>query len=951
MSKVIETKLIEVYKKLQLSETNIKTSKKNIADALRFNGITNVGDAETFARYAELVRRLKSANAMIFEFTIPETPADGTSGAAMTDYKRTLVLPMYFSSSYTGSVLGQTSNANVMNAIAKEVIANDEGVYPVSVATMELAAANNKVMDITDLHLIKDMYGNTIVDGNYVPEITMDDIEEYLTPEQQEEIRTIMYNPVIKALIADGGEEKFEPDTDATYSFTVDWGDGSEIATFDRRNGRTDEDNKAAIWHTYKQSGTYQVTINGVFKRMYSNTTSFSDLTEGGQKVMDKDGKYVLSSGLNYNMRYGLVSVVAWGNTMLNSMANAFCYCQNLETIPMYDTTNSFIDVTTFENCFRNCTSLKSLPFNENTNKGLFSGCEKATTFASCFYGCSGISGSIPPKLIDGCPMVTSTASMFYNCKSISGKIPVDMIKGLTELKDAGSMFYGCTGIDDELTPNLFDTCPNISSVSAMYQNCTGLRGNIPQEMFKGITTLKDASALFSGCTGLNGEIPNDLFEDCESLTTIANLFSGCTNIIGKIKKGAFSNLRNLANMQRAFRNCSGIEGFEAGAFEHLEADDLVCFEAFENCTGIQEIPDNLLAGITGKNVRIARMFPRCTGITRIGIGNFGGHKPNDARGIFGGCTKLEEVADLTSGTTVSDWEDPEKIKIWFGAFANTAIAKQENTPVCAELGGYGERKTENQVGKIVLADRTMVEIKDFTYDVENPPIAMVYADLYLDKDKMTTELTNGEGNVVPDKAENGVHKIYASVFNDGSKPWTNGQSNAEDITTITNTTDVNVAYSRYTWDEDGNATLNSTRYNGEAYTKAINEWRVSKGMATYQDGKYIKTATDKYDAMDYCLTYKVNDEDYVCFLPDGADLWTQYMLRDLQQMAIDKVIELSNGTFKTSNAYPVRTGTGYWASAESSATHSWNCTTGTAYVTYNYGKWGSILRAPVPRS
>ena len=46
MSKVIETKLKEVYAKLQTNETNLAISKKGLADALRFNGITNVSDTE-----------------------------------------------------------------------------------------------------------------------------------------------------------------------------------------------------------------------------------------------------------------------------------------------------------------------------------------------------------------------------------------------------------------------------------------------------------------------------------------------------------------------------------------------------------------------------------------------------------------------------------------------------------------------------------------------------------------------------------------------------------------------------------------------------------------------------------------------------------------------------------------------------------------------------------------
>lgn len=70
MSNVIKTKLEAVYQELEGAKANIASSKEDIANALRFNGITNVSDTETFARYTELIRRLKSANAMVLGFQI-----------------------------------------------------------------------------------------------------------------------------------------------------------------------------------------------------------------------------------------------------------------------------------------------------------------------------------------------------------------------------------------------------------------------------------------------------------------------------------------------------------------------------------------------------------------------------------------------------------------------------------------------------------------------------------------------------------------------------------------------------------------------------------------------------------------------------------------------------------------------------------------------------------------
>ena len=934
MSGKIKLNLENLSNKINSMTDQIAVSKKGIADALRFNGITNVSDTETFARYAYLIRRLKSANAMILEFNIPEE--------ALTDYKRTIVLPMAF---------GVDGNKGLdLNIIAKSVIANDSKTYSLyDVSTIELE-------DRDEDHIIKDAYSNDIIDGNYIP--SMEDVEQYLTEEQANEFIESANNLGI-SLMSTNDDGMFEPDSSATYSYTVDWGDGSGEFIYDHNNSY--EDNIDAIYHTYRKPGTYDININGVFKRILTQGDDQGALENG--KVKDTDGT-TINNSYNYGMIKHLVEVIAWGNTMLSNMESAFKRCEKLTTIPMYDTTNSFSDVTNFSNTFRRCYKLASLPFNENTNKGLFSGCEKVTTFAGCFRECTSLSGNIPPKLIDGCPNVTSVAEMFYGCTGITGKIPVDMIAGLTKLTSANSMFANCRGINDELTPGLFATCPNISTISGMYQNCTGLHGNIPNGMFTGITTLTNVSTLFAGCTGIDGEIPDDLFEDCVNIITITEIFSGCTKITGLIKKGAFSNLSKLTSMQRAFRGCSSITGFESGAFENLSANGLNCFEAFENCKAIASIPDNLINGISGLNVRLDRMFPNCTGITSIGANNLSTLKVADARGMFGGCTSLTTIADFGEGGSNfnTDWSSEEFIQRWYGAFANTAIGMAEETLVSAELGGFGARKTNSSVGKIVTLKKDeqgkysyeLIEVKNFKYNENTPPIGIVYADVYLDPSKSIPTIANGQGNVVSKDTEGAVHKIYCSVFNDITKAWTNGQSNAKDITTITNTSDVNVAYSRYKWADETASTLNPTRYNGEAYTKAINDWRDSEGMAELVDGVYTKNDSDKYDAVEYVMSYNIapgigsQDVDILTpFLPDAADLWTQYTIREMQAMAIKKIIDESGGKFTSGNAFPIRTGANYWASAERSQTNAWYCYTNGAYVYYNNGKWISNFVRP----
>ena len=863
MSNILKTKLEAVYNELQGAKTNIGTSKKSIADALRFNGITNVSDTETFERYAELIRRLKSANAMVLEFQIPES--------ATTTYKRTIVLPMQF------GLAG--NNGASLNTIAKELIAMDpdtSDLYP------DEEQETEQEEDYSE-HLIEDVYGNIVMDGNFT--IPMRDINEYLSEEEAAEFLTaaenLGYNVTENGISTMAGNEDggFEPSTTATYSYTVDWGDGTPECIFDEK--KTYADNKSAIWHTYSGAGVYDVTINGTYKRIYTQGDEQPNLVENGEYVDDSDGTHIVANN-NYAMRNHLIAVIAWGNTLLSNMNSAFRKCEKLVDIPMYDTTNSFVDVTDFSYVFYRCYALKSLPFNANTNKGLFSGCEKATTFAYAFGDCTGLTEPIPVKIIDG--------------------------------------------------------CPNVTNVQRMFGGCTKMTGSIPVGMFAGMTNLQNASQVFENNTQMDGELSEDLFADCPNITTIYRLFYGCTKITGTLTRNFIGGLSKLTEMRQAFYNCKGIIGCSSDAFYNLKANNINCRDAFYG-SGIKSIPSGLLEAMTGKNLTMERMFGNCVSLTSIPSTCLANLKVANARGMFGGCTKLTSACPEKN----TDWDTYEGIQRWYGIFAKTALSDIDT--VALELGGDGNRKfSDGKVGAIVLKDYTFVDPKNYVYRSSNVPMGVVYADTYINSGTSVSTIANGAGNVVASNGANAVHKIFATVLNDTNKPWTNQQNNAEDITTITNTSNVEVAYNKFTWNNDGtSATRNATRYNGEAYTKAINDWRVDKGMATYTaEAGYKKTGTDKYDAVDYVNEYSQNGVDrQKCFLPDGADLWDQFTMKYLIQKAIDKIIA-GGGGYSSSNAYSMRDDTWYWASAESSSTGAWHCNTNLARVNGWYDKWGS---------
>ena len=123
--------------------------------------------------------------------------------------------------------------------------------------------------------------------------------------------------------------------------------------------------------------------------------------------------------------------------------------------------------------------------------------------------------------------------------------------------------------------------------------------------------------------------------------------------------------------------------------------------------------------------------------------------------------------------------------------------------------------------------------------------------------------------------------------------------------------------------------------------------------MATYTaESGYLKTGTDKYDAVEFVNMYNLTSHgsgsvaNKRCFLPDGADLWDQFTQMYLIKKACDKIIA-GEGGYNTGNCYPMRDGTSYWASAEVSSTLAWFCYTTSAYLRHWYGKWYSYYVRP----
>jgi hypothetical protein len=145
--------------------------------------------------------------------------------------------------------------------------------------------------------------------------------------------------------------------------------------------------NDADITHTYASGGVYQIKISGTFQSWYFNN--------GGDKLK-------------------LTKIDNWGKVGFTTMTSAFYGCTNLTTIPNSAIGNPSING--FQQTFFGCTGLSgSIPadlFRYNVNVSTYG-------FQQTFFGCTGLTGSIPEDLFYYNSLCTHYDGTFYNCRNL----------------------------------------------------------------------------------------------------------------------------------------------------------------------------------------------------------------------------------------------------------------------------------------------------------------------------------------------------------------------------------------------------------------------------------------------------------------------------------------------------------------------------------------------------
>lgn len=353
-------------------------------------------------------------------------------------------------------------------------------------------------------------------------------------------------------------------------TITVDWGDGSEVETFEARRAT----------HTYAKPGKYTLTISGSAKS--------------------------LEFGSGTDLSPELKSVVSWGKLGYTSAVDMCLGCSKLESIPN-DVAESFAQVKSFIGAFSCCESLKEIP------AGLFRYATEARTFEDCFSHTASIS-EIPEGLFDSCHSAQDFSYAFYgtgtgyvvtnttltNYDEIAalvsqGKLRTLPAKLFEKCTMATQMDYvfGATAIT-EIPQNIFDSCTNATTLMGAFSACVNL-AKIPEKLLAKTSSVTDIKYMFAGCRSVT-ELPVGMFSNCQSVTNLEYIFYRTG--VKSLKRGLFEGLTKVKTIGAVFQGCQNLTDVEAGVFDGLNA--VTSFKyCFSDCTALTTLPAGLFAGRT----------------------------------------------------------------------------------------------------------------------------------------------------------------------------------------------------------------------------------------------------------------------------------------------------------------------------------------------------------------
>ncbi|MEL7269865.1 MAG: BspA family leucine-rich repeat surface protein [Bacteroidota bacterium] len=276
------------------------------------------------------------------------------------------------------------------------------------------------------------------------------------------------------------------------YNYSIDWGDGNMSSNV-----------TGDIVHTYAEPGTYQVSITGLFPRI------FHDDFEGTNSDGDK-----------------LISVDQWGTNPWTSMKSAFMNCSNLDIVAtdVPNLTNS----TSLNAMFRFCKSLVGNESFENWDVSTI------TDFSNMFDGAELFNQNLGVWDVS---QATNLVFMFSDAKQFNQDISNWDIRNVEFL---GSMFTGAESFDQPI--GKWDIS-GITSLNALFAGAKAFNQNLSSW---DVSAIEDFRALFSGAESFNQDISNWNVGNALSMNV---MFAGAISFNSPVNEWDVSSVTDMAAM------------------------------------------------------------------------------------------------------------------------------------------------------------------------------------------------------------------------------------------------------------------------------------------------------------------------------------------------------------------------------------------------------------------
>ena len=258
--------------------------------------------------------------------------------------------------------------------------------------------------------------------------------------------------------------------SDVTNSFTVDWGDGSAVASFG---------NVTSILHVYPTAGVeYTVTIDGTIAGAVPFTVFLLDPHGELIKVLRCASSFKV---LDFKDCTSLTEFNTTGlATSIVGLIETWSECSSLAN---FNASGMTVVSGTLSSCWLNCDALTTFDT---------TGMENVTSVNYCWRNC-GVLASVNTS---GLRNVTDITFAWAECPALTNFDCTNLIN----VQTAHAAWYFCTAL------TLFNTwgLENCTSVSSAWVNCTG----ITKFYTSGLISVTNATLAWNSCTSLSQFAP-----------------------------------------------------------------------------------------------------------------------------------------------------------------------------------------------------------------------------------------------------------------------------------------------------------------------------------------------------------------------------------------------------------------------------------------------------------